>query len=57
MKLKIQCLPSIQIIVHIAYVHWYNGKNGYYCDNCPVLAIAYQSGHVQLMRNQHDDGK
>ncbi|XKL59501.1 hypothetical protein PGB90_000517 [Kerria lacca] len=55
MKLKIQCLPSIQIIVHIAYVHWYNGKNGYYCDNCPVLAIAYQSGHVQLMRNQHDD--
>lgn len=57
MKLKIQCLPSVQVIVQIADLHWYNGRNGYCAENCPVLAIVYQSGHVQLMRSQHDESK
>ena len=57
MKIKVSCLPAVHVIVHIAAVHWYNGRNGYVEENCPVLAIIYQSGHMQLMRNQHDDSK
>lgn len=56
MKIKISCLPPVQVIVHLAAIHWYDGRNGYYEENCPVLAIVYQSGHMQLMRNQHDEG-
>lgn len=26
-------------------------------DECPQLAIAYKSGHVQLMKNQYDISK
>lgn len=57
MKIKIKCLPPVQVIVQIAGMHWYNGKNGYVAENCPVLAIVYKSGHVQLMRDQHDESK
>lgn len=57
MKVRVRCLPSVQVIIFVAGVHWYDGRHGYYSDNVPVLVIAYQSGHVQLMRNAHDEGK
>lgn len=57
MKLKTRCLPPVQIVIFVAGVHWYDGRHGYYSDNVPVLAIAFQSGHIQLMRNPHDEGE
>ncbi|XP_015596434.1 WD repeat-containing protein 35 [Cephus cinctus] len=39
----------------IVALHWYDGKNGYVALDCPTLAICYQSGRVQLMRNESDD--
>ncbi|XP_065214168.1 WD repeat-containing protein 35 [Planococcus citri] len=54
-KIKVCCLPAVHVIIHIAAIHWYNGRNGYVEENCPVLAIVYQSGHMQLMKNQHDE--
>ncbi|XP_012278888.1 WD repeat-containing protein 35 [Orussus abietinus] len=38
----------------IVAIHWYNGRNGYIATDCPSLAICYQCGRVQLMRDESD---
>lgn len=55
MKLNIQCVsltPSRSIgVVGLA---WYNG---YFAGSRPVLAICYETGRMQIMRNENDDCK
>lgn len=36
---------------------WYNGRNGYVEPDCPTLAICYDNGRMQIMRNESDDSK
>ncbi|VVC39444.1 WD40-repeat-containing domain,WD repeat protein 35,WD40/YVTN repeat-like-containing [Cinara cedri] len=50
-KLSIACLPVSLNNVPIAACHWLNRSD---IGNCPQLAIAYKSGHVQLMKDQYD---
>jgi len=44
------CLPVSLNNVPITACHWLS-KN---INDCPQLAIAYKTGHVQLMRDQYD---
>ena len=58
MKLHIQCLPSLQMaMVQIVGLDWYDGRNGYIEEDCPCLAVCYQTGHIQIMRSENDDSK
>ena len=43
---------SVQAIVAL---HWYNGKNGYVANDCPVLAVCFQNGKMCLLRDINDD--
>lgn len=55
MKLGIQCVhlgPSRSLSV--VGVCWFNGQAP---ANRPVLAICYENGKMQFMRNENDDGK
>ncbi|XP_046383004.1 WD repeat-containing protein 35 [Ischnura elegans] len=36
-------------------LQWYNGRYGYIEANSPCLAILFDSGHLQIMRNENDD--
>lgn len=49
-KLGITCLPVSLNNVPISACHWLDRNT----NECPQLAIAYKSGHVQLMRDQFD---
>ncbi|XP_050539955.1 WD repeat-containing protein 35 isoform X2 [Daktulosphaira vitifoliae] len=49
-KIGITCLPSSLNSIPISGCHWLN-KN---IDDCPQLAIAFKTGHVQLMKDQYD---
>lgn len=54
MKLNVQCVnlgPSRSICV--VGLCWYNGS---VYSQRPVLAICYETGKFQLMRNENDDG-
>jgi hypothetical protein len=35
----------------------YHGKEGYVQQNCPVLAICFDNGRMQIMKNEMDDSK
>lgn len=37
-----------------ATISWYDGNYGYVDADCPVLAICYTSGRMQLMRSESD---
>ncbi|XP_055920136.1 WD repeat-containing protein 35 isoform X1 [Eupeodes corollae] len=53
MKLNIQCVPlSSSRIYKIANLCWFSGKAA---PNRPILAICYETGKVQLMKNENDD--
>ena len=39
----------------LAGIDWYDGSEGYIDGACPCLAIGYQNGRVQIMRNERDD--
>ena len=43
--------------IHIAGIAWYNGLNGYLEPNCPSLAICFESGRCQIMKNDIDESK
>ena len=36
-------------------LHWYDGKNGYIAEDCPVLAVCFQNGKLYLLRDTSDD--
>jgi len=41
--------------VRLIGIAWYNGLSGYVEPNVPSLAIAYENGRVQIMRDDVDD--
>lgn len=57
MKLNIQCLTNLGGSPQVVGLQWYDGKQGYVEPDCPVLAIAYENGCMQIMRNENDDSK
>ncbi len=55
MKLNIQCVnlaPSRYM--YVSGMSWYHGSVS---TNRPALAICYENGKMQLMRNENDDCK
>lgn len=55
MKLNIQCVRNMLGPTQVVGMHWYDGKQGYVEQDCPVLAICYQNGCMQIMRGENDD--
>lgn len=49
-KLSVTCLPASLNNVQISACHWLKMD----LNDGPQLAIAYKSGHVQLMKDQYD---
>lgn len=59
MKLHIQCVSisgSSSRGLRIASICWFSGKVPQ-SRKRPVLAICYEIGRVQIMRNENDDGQ
>lgn len=56
-KLNIYCLSGVSGAIHIAGIAWYNGLNGYLEPNCPSLAICFESGRCQIMKNDLDESR
>lgn len=56
-RLNIQCLGSMGLGAMVVGLTWYNGRNGYFEQDCPTLAICYDNGRMQIMRNESDDSK
>ncbi|MPC30130.1 WD repeat-containing protein 35 [Portunus trituberculatus] len=54
-RLNIQCLGSMGLGAMVVGLSWYNGRNGYVDPDCPTLAICYDNGRMQIMRNESDD--
>ncbi|KAM9319056.1 WD repeat-containing protein 35 isoform 2-T2 [Pholidichthys leucotaenia] len=55
MKMSISCLTSASGAVSIAGIHWYAGSGGYMEPGCPCLAICFDNGRCQIMRNENDE--
>lgn len=54
-KLNIQCVTlTPNRNNNVAALNWYSGRVS---ADRPVLAICYESGKVQLMKNENDEGK
>lgn len=56
-KVELSCLISVTGAVSFAAVDWYDGRLGYVEPNCPCLAVCFDNGRCQLMRNESDDSK
>jgi hypothetical protein len=41
--------------VDIVGIEWYDGNEGYIDPAAPTLAICFDNGKVQLMKNETDD--
>ncbi|XP_064652091.1 WD repeat-containing protein 35-like [Lineus longissimus] len=54
-KVQVYCLTNVTGAVHIAGLEWYNGEYGYVEPNAPCLALCYDSGRCQIMRNETDE--
>lgn len=55
MKLNIQCVnPAPARYMHVAGMSWFHGNVS---TNRPTLAVCYENGKLQLMRNENDDCK
>ncbi|XP_063218863.1 WD repeat-containing protein 35 isoform X3 [Bacillus rossius redtenbacheri] len=55
MKLGIHCLPTGVEGVPVVGLHWYDGHHGFVEEDCPVLAVCFENGSMQLMRGENDD--
>ncbi|NXO27829.1 WDR35 protein, partial [Cisticola juncidis] len=53
-KMKLSCLVNLTGAFSIAGIHWYHGTQGYIEPNCPCLAICYDNGRCQIMRDEND---
>ncbi|EEB10935.1 WD-repeat protein, putative [Pediculus humanus corporis] len=62
----VQWAPHVKLNIHLSPVvasrtktivglDWYDGKQGLIDEHCPVLALCYHSGHMQLMKNEYDE--
>ncbi|XP_070533961.1 WD repeat-containing protein 35-like isoform X2 [Ptychodera flava] len=54
-KLTLFCLTNVTGAVKIAGIDWYNGSGGYVEPGCPCLAICFDNGRAQIMRNEMDE--
>ena len=41
--------------VSLVAVEWYDGKLGYVEAGCPCLAVCFDNGRCQIMRNETDE--
>ena len=49
------CLEGEASGYNLVGIDWYNGKSGYLEENCPQLAISYDIGCLQIMRDEFDE--
>lgn len=49
------CLEEATGAYKIAGLEWYNGRFGYMEPNCPCLAVCFDNGLCQIMRNEFDE--
>jgi hypothetical protein len=54
---NIQCLSSVTQLSKVVTLHWYNGKHGHVHREASTLAICYDNGRMQIMRDESDDSK
>ena len=54
-KMQIMCLSNVTGAVHIAGIQWYKGEGGYMEPNCPSLAVCFDNGRCQIMRDEGDE--
>ena len=55
--MTLYCLVNCTGLVKLVGLHWYTGIEGYISPNCPCLAVAFDNGHMQVMRHELDDSK
>ncbi len=55
--MTVYCLDDCTGPVKLVGLEWYNGINGYVSSNCPCLAITFNNGRIQLMKDELDTGK
>ncbi|OWK63323.1 WD repeat-containing protein 35 [Lonchura striata] len=53
-KMRLSCLVNLTGTFSIAGIHWYHGTQGYIEPNCPCLAVCYDNGRCQIMRDEND---
>ncbi|XP_056342288.1 WD repeat-containing protein 35 isoform X2 [Oenanthe melanoleuca] len=53
-KMKLSCLVNLTGAFNIAGIQWYHGTQGYVEPNCPCLAVCYDNGRCQIMRDEND---
>uniref|UniRef100_A0A8C3LWV4 WD repeat-containing protein 35 n=1 Tax=Chrysolophus pictus TaxID=9089 RepID=A0A8C3LWV4_CHRPC len=53
-KMKLSCLVNLTGTFRIAGIHWYHGTEGYVEPDCPCLAVCYENGRCQIMRDEND---
>eukprot|EP01052_Picozoa_sp_SAG31_P004075 SAG31_NODE_165_length_21701_cov_9.786409_7_plen_347_part_00 len=54
-KIQVQILDGASQDLKAIGIDWYDGKEGYVEPDCPVLAIGFDNGFVQIMRDALDD--
>lgn len=52
-KMNIQCLDESSRGAHLVGIEWYTGSDT--DADVPTLAVAYDNGRIQIMRNQYDE--
>nr|CAD7457308.1 unnamed protein product [Timema tahoe] len=55
MKLGVLCVPVGLEEMQVIGMDWYDGRHGYIEENCPVLAICFDNGCMQIMKDENDD--
>ncbi|KAM7060824.1 WD repeat-containing protein 35 isoform 1-T1 [Acridotheres tristis] len=53
-KMRLSCLVNLTGAFSIAGIQWYHGTQGYVEPNCPCLAVCYDNGRCQIMRDEND---
>ena len=54
--MPIHCLADVTGAVQLVGLDWYNGANGYIQPACPCLAVGFDNGRLQIMKNELDSG-
>ncbi|RZC42807.1 WD repeat-containing protein 35, partial [Asbolus verrucosus] len=57
MQIEIFCNEVMLELIPVVGLDWYNGQNGHMHALCPNLAICYENGRAQIMRNESDTSK
>lgn len=53
-KLPLYCLEDAAAATSLVGIEWYDGSEGLFSLDQPVLAIGFENGRLQLMRNEAD---